>query len=76
MVVGTKKALIELCKKQGDTVLEVITKQLYIIPKGHSADSIEELKTEWFKEFENKRHAFKENCFVGGSNEVIEIKEL
>jgi len=76
MSIDYREEFIKGCKKNGDTVLEVTTKQIYVIPKDHSAYSIEELKTEWFETFANKYHAFKDGCLVGGSNKVIDVKEL
>lgn len=76
MLSGSKKDLIQHCKENGHTVLEVTTKQLYIIQKGLTTDSVEELEKAWFEEFENRSHAFKDSCLVEFSNEVIKVEEL
>ena len=75
MMIMKKKQFLQRMKTEGGTVLEVTTKQLYVIPKRTHA-SINELKKEWFEEYENRSHAFKDANLVSGSNEVIEIKEL
>lgn len=62
-------------QKKNNIILEVTTKQLYIIPK-RTHRSLEELKKEWFVEYENRSHAFKDGCLVQFSNNVIDVKEL
>jgi len=75
MIKVNKERFIESQKKINYVVFEVTTKQLYVIPKG-AHQSIEELKKEWFVEYENRSHAFKDGCLVQFSNNVIEVKEL
>lgn len=62
-------------QKKNNIILEVTTKQLYMIPK-RTHQSLEELKKEWFVEYENRSHAFKDGCLVQFSNNVIDVKEL
>jgi len=76
MILGNKEDIIKKCKDNGDTVLEVTTKQIYIIPKGYTSASIKDLKIEWFETYANRIHAFKDSSLVHGSNEIINIKEL
>lgn len=76
MIKVNKESFVESQKKINNVVLEVTTKQLYVIPKGYTHQLIEGLKKEWFVVYENKSHAFKDSCLVQFSNNVIKVKEL
>lgn len=75
MIEIDREKFIDSCKKRGCVILEVTTKQFYVIEKG-THQSIDELKKEWFEEYENARHAYKDASLVQYSNKVIEIKEI
>lgn len=71
-----QKKFIQDQKQVGNVVLEVTTKQLYVIKKGTTSQTVGELTKEWFGQFENANHAFKDHSLVQYSNNVIEVKEM
>jgi len=63
-------------KKEKSRVIKVTTTRYYEIRKGYTSQTISELSEEWFKEYGNSSHAFRDGslAFEIFNDDAVEIK--
>ena len=67
--------MIETLRKEGEIVIEVTVKQLYILHNSETP-SLGELMDEWFVTYQGRGHAYRDGSHVGGADTVLEVKNL
>ena len=74
-IIENREEFFKHHKKEGGRILEVTIKRYYVIPSGESM-STEDIKKEWFEEYANQSHAYKDASRIGGGDKVVNVKEL
>ena len=74
-IINDFDGFVDAHKKEGGVVLEVTQKIYYAIPSYNSLP-LEELKKEWFEDFKNRSHAYKDASQIGQKVDIVKIKEL
>jgi len=69
------EAISIACLKEGRKVIEVTVKKYYVTYP-HEPLTDEQLKKEWFGDFLNRSHAYKDASHIGGADELVDIKFL
>lgn len=71
-----KSVLAKKGHKHNGRVIQVTITRLYTVPECESM-SDEDLKREWFEEYDLSRsHAYRDANHIGGADNVIEVKFL
>ncbi len=65
--------IIEALKKNGEVLLEVTLKRLYIV--SHTED-LGPLMQQWFVKHRGLSHAYRDGSLIGGSDNVTQIRNL
>ena len=65
--------VIEALKADGQVVVEVTIKRLYILQ--NEAD-LPRLMKEWFVDYRGRSHAYRDGSLVGGTDEVQQVRNL
>ena len=66
--------LQELIKETNSSgAFEVTITMQYLLPS-YAPEDLEKLAKEWFVDYLTSSHAFKDNCKIGHSEKLIEVK--
>jgi hypothetical protein len=72
----TSPEVIAQLRRAGQVLLEVTTKQLYLVPASESRD-LPALVREWFVTYRGRSHAFRDGSHIGGSaDQVRRVRNL
>lgn len=73
----TSPEVIAELKKEGQVLLEVTFKCLYILRGGGEDErGLKDMMVDWFVQYNGRSHAYRDGCHMGGGDQVQEVRNL